>query len=47
MSSLVAKGNISTVIVEIGEEMVTRHFQDLEKAMSVARDFYAVYAPAG
>ena len=47
MSSFVAKGNISTVIVGTGEEMETRHFQDLEEAMSFARDFYAVYAPAG
>jgi hypothetical protein len=45
MSSFVAKSNISTVISGTGEEMETRHFQDLEEAMSFARDFYAVYAP--
>jgi hypothetical protein len=45
MSSFVAKSNISTVIAGTGEEMETRHFQDLGEAMSFARDFYAVYAP--
>lgn len=45
MSSFVAKSNISTVIAGTGEEMETRHFQDLVEAMSFARDFYAVYAP--
>ncbi|MEI8003402.1 MAG: hypothetical protein WCG94_03615 [Methanothrix sp.] len=35
----------STVIVGTGEEMEPRHFQDLLVAMSLARDFYAVYAP--
>jgi hypothetical protein len=45
MSSFVAKSSISTVISGTGEEMETRHFQDLEEAMSFARDFYAVYAP--
>jgi hypothetical protein len=45
MSSFVAESSISTVIAETGEEMETRHFQDLGEAMSFARDFYAVYAP--
>ncbi len=44
-SSFVAKSNIKTVIAGTGEEMETRHFQDLQEAMSFARDFYAVYAP--
>lgn len=35
----------STEIVGTGESMETRHFQDLEEAMSFARDFYAIYAP--
>lgn len=46
MSSFVASSNIKTVIAGTGEEMETRHFQDREEAMSFARDFYAVYAPA-
>jgi hypothetical protein len=45
MSSFVANSSISTVIAGTGEEMETRHFQDLGEAMSFARDFYAVYAP--
>ncbi len=45
VSSFVANSNISTVIAGTGEEMETRHFQDLQEAMSFARDFYAVYAP--
>jgi hypothetical protein len=45
MSSFVAKSSIITVISGTGEEMETRHFQDLGEAMSFARDFYAVYAP--
>ncbi len=45
VSSFVAKSNIKTVIAGTGEEMETRHFQDLQEAMSFARDFYAVYAP--
>lgn len=45
MSSFVAKSNIRTIIAGTGEEMETRHFQDLGEAMSFARDFYAVYAP--
>ncbi len=45
MSSFVAKSSISTIIAGTGEEMETRHFQDLGEAMSFARDFYAVYAP--
>lgn len=45
MSGFVARSNISTVIAGTGEEMETRHFQDLVEAMSFARDFYAVYAP--
>ncbi len=45
-SSFLAKSNIKTVIAGTGEEMETRHFQDLQEAMSFARDFYAVYAPA-
>ena len=45
MSSFVDNGNISTVITGTGEVMENRHFQDLEEAMSFARDFYAVYAP--
>jgi len=45
MSSFVAKSSISTVLAGTGEEMEIRHFQDLEEAMSFARDFYAVYAP--
>ncbi len=45
MSSFVAKSNISTIIAGTGEEMETRHFQNLEEAISFARDFYAVYAP--
>lgn len=44
-SSFVAKSNIKTVIAGTGEEMETRHFQDLQEAMSFARDFYAIYAP--
>jgi hypothetical protein len=45
MSSFVAESSISTVIAGTGEEVETRHFQDLMEAMSFARDFYAVYAP--
>ncbi len=45
MSSFVANSCISTVIAGTGEEMETRHFQDLGEAMSFARDFYVVYAP--
>ncbi len=45
MSSFVAESSISTIISGTGEEMETRHFQDLEEAISFARDFYAVYAP--
>jgi hypothetical protein len=45
MSSFVAKSSISTIIAGTGEEMETRHFQDLVEAMSFARDFYAIYAP--
>lgn len=45
MSSFVAKSSIRTVIAGTGEEMETRHFQDLMEAMSFARNFYAVYAP--
>ncbi len=45
-SSFLAKSNIKTVIAGTGEEMETRHFQDLQEAMSFARDFYAVYAQA-
>jgi hypothetical protein len=45
MSSFVANSSITTVIAGTGEEMETRHFQDLGEAMSFARDFYAVYAP--
>ena len=45
MSSFVAKSNIRTIIAGTGEEMETRHFQDLTEAMSFARDFYAIYAP--
>ncbi len=44
-SSFVAESKIKTVIAGTGEEMETRHFQDLQEAMSFARDFYAVYAP--
>ena len=45
MSSFVANSSISSVIAGTGEEMETRHFQDLGEAMSFARDFYVVYAP--
>jgi hypothetical protein len=45
MSSFVADSSIRTVIAGTGEEMETRHFQDLGEAMSFARDFYVVYAP--
>jgi hypothetical protein len=45
MSVFLAKSNISTVIAGTGEEMETRHFQNLDEAISFARDFYAVYAP--
>lgn len=45
MSSFVAKSSINTVLAGTGEEMETRHFEDLGEAMSFARDFYAVYAP--
>jgi hypothetical protein len=45
-SSFLAESNIKTVIAGTGEEMETRHFQDLQEAMSFARDFYAVYSPA-
>jgi hypothetical protein len=45
MSSFVARSNIRTRKSGTGEEMETRHFQDLTEAMSFARDFYAVYAP--
>ncbi|VVB72264.1 Uncharacterised protein [uncultured archaeon] len=44
-SSFVAESNIRTRIAGTGEEMETRHFQDLEEAICFARDFYAVYAP--
>ena len=43
-SSFMANSSIKTVIAGTGEEMETRHFQDLQEAMSFARDFYAVYA---
>ena len=45
MSSFVANSSIRSVIAGTGEEMETRHFQDLGEAMSFARDFYVVYAP--
>ncbi|OPY55214.1 MAG: hypothetical protein A4E49_00515 [Methanosaeta sp. PtaU1.Bin112] len=45
MSSFVADSSIGTVKAGTGEEMETRHFQDLGEALSFARDFYAVYAP--
>ncbi len=45
LSGFVANSSISSVIAGTGEEMETRHFQDLGEAMSFARDFYVVYAP--
>lgn len=46
MSGFVAKSIIQTTkMAGTGEEMETRHFQDLGEAISFARDFYAVYAP--
>jgi len=45
-SSFVANSSIKPMIAGNEEEMETRHFQDLQEAMSFARDFYAVYAPA-
>jgi hypothetical protein len=45
MSRFVANSSMSSVIAGTGEEMETRHFQDLGEAMSFARDFYVVYAP--
>lgn len=45
MSSFIAESNIGTNVSGTGEEMESRHFRDLEEAMSFARDFYAVYAP--
>jgi hypothetical protein len=45
LSSFVAESNIRSRSLGFGEEMETRHFQDLEEAMRFARDFYAVYAP--
>ena len=46
LSGFVADSMIrSTEIAGTGESMETRHFQDLDEAMSFARDFYAVYAP--
>jgi hypothetical protein len=45
LSGFVANCSISSVIAGTGEEMETRHFQDLGEAMSFARDFYVVYAP--
>lgn len=44
VSSFVAESSISSRTARSGEEMETRHFQDLEEAMRFARDFYAVYA---
>ena len=45
-SSFVADSTIrSTEIAGTGESMETRHFQNVDEAMSFARDFYAVYAP--
>ncbi len=45
MSSFVAESSIDTIVSGTGEEMESRHFQDLDEAISFARDFYAVYAP--
>ena len=45
MSGFVAESSIGTVISGKGEVMEARRFQNLEEAMSFARDFYAVYAP--
>ena len=45
ISSFVAESHIDTTVSSTGEEMEGRHFQDLNEAISFARDFYAVYAP--
>ena len=45
MSSFVAESHIDTTLSGTGEEMESRHFQDLGEAISFARDFHAVYAP--
>ena len=45
MSSFVAESSIDTIVTGTGEVTEGRRFQDLDEAITFARDFYAVYAP--
>ncbi len=44
MSGFVAESSIVAITAGKGEVMEARRFQDLDEAMTFARDFYAVYA---